>query len=281
MHITQLAIYPVKSLRGIVLDQAELTERGLAFDRRWMIVDSNGDFVTQREVSALATITVELGEQHLTLRHETLPAFSLALAEPKGGARTVRVFRSYCEALDEGDEVAAWLASVPGLEVVEGLRLMRFPESGRREVPADYLAEAEKGHVHVAFSDEYPLLIAHQASLDALNAQLEQKGESRVPMTRFRPNVVVEGSDEPFAERDWRTLQGPEYRLGLRKPCKRCKIVTQDQLTGIAPSVKEPLRTLVTMDTQPGWKGAYFGQNAVVEEGVGVVLRVGDVLSLA
>jgi uncharacterized protein YcbX len=185
--------------------------------------------------------------------------------------------------LDEGDGAANWLAealakSLPEPQREAGrLRLVRLPHEQRRWVETEFLPPAERGVVHTAFADGYPLLITSDASLAALNQRLEAKGEAPVPMERFRPNLVVSGGD-PFAERDWASLAGPGYRLGLRKPCKRCKIITLDQRSGEAPSAKEPLKTLVEMDTQPGWKGAFFGQNAVVEQGVGAILRVGDVL---
>lgn len=283
MKLSTLACYPVKSLRGIALSRAELTERGLAFDRRWMLVDDDGRFVTQREIPALATIGVELSSDTLRLVHERMAPLVLSLDELEAAVRRVRVWQSECQALDEGDGAANWLAealakSLPEPQREAGrLRLVRLPHEQRRWVETEFLPPAERGVVHTAFADGYPLLIASEASLAALNQRLEAKGEAPVPMERFRPNLVVSGGD-PFAERDWASLAGPGYRLGLRKPCKRCKIITLDQRSGEAPSAKEPLKTLVEMDTQPGWKGAFFGQNAVVEQGVGAILRVGDVL---
>ena len=294
MKLSTLACYPVKSLRGIALSRAELTERGLAFDRRWMLVDDDGRFVTQREIPALATIGVELSSDTLRLVHDRMAPLVLSLDEPQAAMRQVRVWQSECQALDEGDGAANWLAealakslpkplpkSLPAPRGEAGrfrrLRLVRLPHEQRRWVETEFLPPAERGVVHTAFADGYPLLIASEASLAALNQRLEAKGEAPVPMERFRPNLVVSGGD-PFAERDWASLAGPGYRLGLRKPCKRCKIITLDQRSGEAPSAKEPLKTLVEMDTQPGWKGAFFGQNAVVEQGVGAILRVGDVL---
>jgi len=283
MKLSTLACYPVKSLRGIALSRAELTERGLAFDRRWMLVDDDGRFVTQREIPALATIGVELSSDTLRLVHDRMAPLVLSLDEPQAAMRRVRVWQSECQALDEGDGAANWLAealakSLPEPQREAGrLRLVRLPHEQRRWVETEFLPPAERGVVHTAFADGYPLLIASEASLAALNERLEAKGEAPVPMERFRPNLVVSGGD-PFAERDWASLAGPGYRLGLRKPCKRCKIITLDQRSGAAPSAKEPLKTLVEMDTQPGWKGAFFGQNAVVEQGVGAILRVGDVL---
>ncbi|MGQ7247988.1 MOSC domain-containing protein [Halomonas sp. V046] len=279
MRITRLAIYPVKSLRGIELDSATLTERGLAFDRHWMLVDADGVFLTQRELPAMARIGVALDEGGLRLRRTAMTDLIIDLALPQGPTRGVRVWTSQCEALDEGDEAANWLNAALGnpREGSGGVRLVRFAPDHRRDVEADFLAVEEQGLTHTEFADGYPLLVASDASLGLLNERLTAKDEAPVPMSRFRPSLVVDGG-EAFVERDWRSLQGPGYRLGIRKPCKRCKIITLDQISGEAPSVKEPLKTLVQMDTQPGWKGAYFGQNAIVEAGVGRVVRVGDEL---
>ena len=274
MKLSSLACYPVKSLQGITLSHAELTERGLAHDRRWMLVNPTGTFVTQRELPALATIGVVLTETALQLRHADMPPLVVPLADSSGAMLDVRVWASDCQAEDEGPEASQWLAAALGAPQ-GSLRLVRLPDSARRLVETDYLSPQEQGVVHTGFADGYPLLIACVASLAALNERLLAKGEDPVPMERFRPNLVVSGADA-FAERDWSSLAGPGYRLGLRKPCKRCKIITLDQRSGAAPSPKEPLKTLVEMDTQPGWKGAYFGQNAIIEDGVGAVLRVGD-----
>ncbi|WP_173835004.1 MOSC domain-containing protein [Halomonas sp. HG01] len=282
MRITQLNIYPVKSLRGIALDQATLTERGLALDRHWMVVDARGRFVTQRECPAMAKVTVRLEPSRLVLEHPEAAPLAVPLARHGLERLEVSIWKDTCEALDEGAEAAQWLTAVLGDgrrrdgrqgDEEGGLRLVRFPEERRREVEADYLRGES---AHTAFPDGYPLLVAHQASLERLNERLAEKGLDPVPMSRFRPNVVVEG-EGAFAEIDWDELAlGSGVRLGLRKPCKRCKIITQDQRTGEAPVPKEPLKTLVEMDTQPGWKGAFFGQNAVPLDGIGLTLRVGD-----
>ncbi|WP_016856064.1 MOSC domain-containing protein [Halomonas smyrnensis] len=272
MRITQLNIYPVKSLRGIALDEATLTERGLAFDRHWMVVDARGRFVTQRECPAMAMVTVRLEPNRLVLEHPAAAPLAVPLARHGLERLEVSLWKDSGEALDEGAEAAEWLTAVLG-DRDGGLRLVRFPEERRREVEADYLRGES---AHTAFADGYPLLVAHRASLERLNERLAEKGLDAVPMSRFRPNVVVEG-EGPFAEVDWDELTlGSGIRLGLRKPCKRCKIITQDQRTGEAPEPKEPLKTLVEMDAQPGWKGAYFGQNAVPLDGIGRTLRVGD-----
>ncbi|MDR5867521.1 MOSC domain-containing protein [Halomonas koreensis] len=276
MRITQLTIYPVKSLRGIALDSARLTERGLAFDRHWMIVDAEGRFVTQREIPAMARVTVRLTEDALVLEHPEAAPLTVALAGPARPRCEVSIWKDRCEALDEGAPAAGWLTEVLGRHRDGALRLVRFPEDRRRAVEADYLGDEA---AHTAFPDGYPLLVTHRASLDRLNQRLLAKGLDAVPMSRFRPNLVVEGG-APFAEVDWEALTTESgVRLGLRKPCKRCKIITQDQHTGEAPAPKEPLRTLVEMDTQPGWRGAFFGQNAIPLEGIGRSLRVGERLT--
>ncbi|MBB3141275.1 MOSC domain-containing protein [Halomonas organivorans] len=276
MRITQLNIYPVKSLRGITLEQSTLTERGLAFDRHWMVVDARGRFVTQRERPAMARVTVRLEANRLVLEHSEAAPLAVPLERHGLERLEVSIWKDTCEALDEGVEAAEWLTAVLGGADDGGLRLVRFPEERRREVEADYLRGES---AHTAFPDGYPLLVTHQASLERLNERLVAKGCDAVPMSRFRPNIVVEG-DAPFAEVDWDEVAVESgVRLGLRKPCKRCKIITQDPLTGEAPMPKEPLKTLVEMDTQPGWKGAFFGQNAIPLEGVGQMLYVGQALT--
>lgn len=281
MRITQLNIYPVKSLRGIALEEAKLVETGLAHDREWMLVDSVGRFVTQRELPAMATISVFLDAETLRLEHPSREPLCVPLGTPETLderlRHTVYVWKDRCEALDEGDEASRWLTDVLGELKGSQLRLVRFAPEHRREVEGDFLKPNEQSHTR--FADGYPLLVVNTASLNALNKQLAEQGVEAVPMNRFRPNIVVEG-EPAFAEVSWAELMtAGKGRLGLRKPCQRCKIITQDQHSGVAPAPKEPLRSLVLMGTQPGWRGAFFGQNAIVLEGVGTTLRVGECLA--
>lgn len=277
MRITQLTIYPVKSLRGIPLESATLTRRGLALDRHWMVVDGQGRFVTQRELPAMAGVSVRLTGAALLLEHPRAAPLAVPLESRSQPRCTVHIWKDTCEGLDEGDAAADWLAEVLG----RGLRLVRFPDDYRREVETDYLRAEHGERADTAFPDGYPFLVASEASLAALNERLVARSLEPVPMSRFRPNVVVDGT-APFAEGQWDELEAADggYRLGLRKPCKRCRIITQDQHTGEAPVPREPLRTLVAMDTQPGWQGAYFGQNAILLAGEGRTIGVGDRLML-
>jgi len=275
VQITQLNIYPVKSLKGISVNQSMLQEHGLAWDRRWMLVDAQQRFVTQRQLPALASIDVKLTDEHLVLLHPDVEPLRVALAEPKGNLRLVRVWNDHCKALPEGEDVTRWLEAALG-EPAQGLSLVRFATEFTRAVEEDFL---DGGAAHTYFSDGYPFLITTTGSLAALNDALIAGGESPVPMNRFRPNIVVE-SDEAWAEDRWTTLSEPTgvFQLALRKPCMRCKMITIDQHTAMVPAPAEPLKTLLALNTQPTLKGAHFGQNATLLVGDGGIIRVGDTL---
>ncbi|MFB9867148.1 MOSC domain-containing protein [Vreelandella sulfidaeris] len=275
MQITQLTIYPVKSLKGINVDQSIVHEHGLAWDRRWMLVDAQQRFVTQRQLPALATVEVALTDKYLVLSHPSVESLHIPLAEPAGNLRIVRVWNDDCKALPESGEVTQWLENALG-EQAQGLSLVRFATDFPRAVEQDFL---DGGAAHTYFSDAYPFLITTTASLDALNQALVAAGNTPVPMNRFRPNMVVESS-EAWAEDRWATLseQQGAFQLALRKPCQRCKITTIDQLSATMPAPAEPLKTLLALNTQPTLKGAHFGQNATLLAGAGGVIRVGDTL---
>lgn len=273
MKITQLNIYPVKSLKGISVQQSVLQQHGLAWDRRWMLVDAHQRFVTQRQLPALATVEVTLTDQYLVLSHPNVEPFSVPLAAPEGNLRLVSVWNDHCKALPESNDVSRWLEAALG-EQAQGLSLVRFATEFPRAVEEDFL---DGGAAHTYFSDGYPFLMTTTGSLDALNQALVAGGQAPVPMNRFRPNIVVE-SDEAWAEDRWATLsnQGGAFQLALRKPCQRCKITTIDQQTASVPEPAEPLKTLLALNTQPTLKGAHFGQNATLLTGDGSVIRVGD-----
>lgn len=277
MKITQLNIYPVKSLGGIALETAELTAEGLALDRRWMVVDDVGRFVTQRQLPAMARIRVCLEADALVLSHPEVAPLRVPLAAGELARLAVYVWEDRCEALDEGAEAREWLGEVLGDWRGSGLRLVRFAPEYRRAVETHYLAAGEVAHI--GFADGYPLLVVSEGSLAEVNRRLAAKGLDPVPMSRFRPSLVVD-DDTPFGEDGWDTLAAADgaWRLGLRKPCQRCKITTVDQHRGEIAVPGEPLRTLVEMNTRLA-PGGYFGQNAIVLEGEGASLTVGDELT--
>ena len=272
--ISSLHIYPVKSLQGIALSDAVLTTQGLAFDRQWMLVDTAGKFVTQRQMPALARISTRLTAECLVLEHAGLPPLSIPLAPVPDNRCAVTVWRDTCMGCDEGAAASHWLTQAVGQWQGGDLRLVRFAPEGVRPVDPAYM---DGDSADTAFSDGYPFLIVSEASLAAVNVQLLANGAEAVPMARFRPNIVLSGMSA-FGENDCKTLTATDasYRFTLRKPCQRCKTTTVDQHTGVIANPKEPLRTLTAMNPYPHLSGAYFGQNATLTLGHGTVIKVGD-----
>lgn len=278
IKVMALNIYPVKSLQGISVQQAELGERGLAYDRHWMIVDQAGQCVTQRNLPLMAQIEIELTSSELVLKHPSKASISVDLNVGHQKVYPVQVWDDQCLGLDEGDDVSAWLTSVIGQWEDSELRLVRFSDDDIRPVEPDFLQGED---AHTAFSDAYPFLITNEASLILLNNHLTKKGSQTIGMDRFRPNIVIAGI-EAFEEDQVDTLSAPNdgYQLALRKPCERCKVTTIDQRSGFIAEAKEPLATLVKMKTQPDLKGAFFGQNALLIKGQKQLIKVGDELAL-
>lgn len=276
MKIAALYCYPVKSLGGIAVERTKLGVRGLPYDRQWMVVDQVGRFVSQRQLPAMAQISVRLEEEWLVLEHPEAEPLSIALAPHAQPRLTAYVWDDACQAFDEGEEAMAWLTRVLGDLRGSALRLVRFDDERQRPVESRYL-QGEKAHT--AFADGYPFLMVSTASLQALNRLLEQKGLAPLPMNRFRPNIVVEGGPA-FAEDGWREVlaEAGQYHFGLRKPCQRCKITSVNQSSGVIEVPGEPLKTLIEMKTQPLRPGAYFGQYATLLTGEEQCIAVGDEL---
>lgn len=275
--ISSLHIYPVKSLQGISLPHATLTTHGLAFDRQWMLVDAAGQFVTQRQLPALARIRTRLTSDSLILEHAGLPPLLIPLEIIPDKRCEVVVWRDTCVACEEDATVSQWLTQAVGHWQGNDLRLVRFAPGFIRPVDPNYL---DGDSADTAFSDGYPFLIVSEASLAALNTQLLANGADPVPMERFRPNIVLNGMDA-FGENACKALTAADagYSFTIRKPCQRCKVTTVDQHTGLIANPKEPLRTLTAMNPYSHLQGAYFGQNATLTTGTGSTIRTGDTLS--
>jgi uncharacterized protein len=256
VHIRELHVYPVKGARGLAPESAVLDAFGLALDRRWMVVDGRGEFVTPREHASLALVDTALEKDTLVLSTAAGSA-AVPLSQEDGDAVTVRVWLDTVEAIDTGAEAAALLTNLLGFPA----RLVRMPARTVRQVSLDY---GERGD-RVSFADAFPLLIIAQASLDELNRRLPRP----VPMLRFRPNVVVAGT-QPHEEDTWRTVRLGAVECDVVKPCGRCVVTTLDLAT--ARPGKEPLRTLASY--RKFESHVWFGQNAI-HRGTGV-LRVGD-----
>lgn len=252
MRIASLTCYPVKSLGGHALDAGRAEARGLAGDRRWMVVDARHRFVTRREVPAMARLTAEPTPAGLLIRG---PAGSVEAAVPDPYAPLVRatVWRDTVAVRLSNDAADAFLSSALGRPV----RLAYQPDDSHRPVDP---AHARPGE-HVSLADGYPLLVTTTASLAALNARLAVP----VPMARFRSNLVIDGAEglvEAWAEDRWASLRVGEVELRLARPCTRCVVVTQQPDTGERLEGNEPLSTLRAMGRlMPG--GVTFGWNAV------------------
>lgn len=265
MELSQIWLYPIKSCAGVALEQAELEPMGLRGDRRWMLVDEEGTFLSQRALPAMATIRPELRDGGLVVRHGSS---SLELRTPgaDAGELEVRVWRDTVRARAAGDEADRWLRAILGREV----RLVHLPDESVREVDQDYGRPGDR----VSFADGFPLLLISEASLEALNARLEVA----LPMQRFRPNLVVRGC-EPFAEDDWSTFEIGGLRLEGVKPCSRCSITTIDQERGVLAG-PQPLRELSAFRRDATGSGkVYFGQNVIPRQAQGR-LRLGMSVSV-
>ena len=253
-RIASLHVYPVKGARGLDLEAATAATTGLAVagvaDREWMVVDAQGRFVSQRECPALALVVPGVDDDVLTL----------------SDARDVTVWRSEVRGFDEGDHVAYWLSQRLSMPV----RLVRFDRSKPRPSNPDYVGDSG---AHTFFADGYPVLVIGASSLADLNARLGEKGETALPMNRFRPNVVVEGLDA-YEEDHLDTLTIGEVVLRMVKPCVRCQVTTTDQETGVVG--REPLPTLATYRHAERFGGVKFGMNAIVAAGAGGTIAVDD-----
>ncbi|MDN6180066.1 MAG: MOSC N-terminal beta barrel domain-containing protein [Halomonas subglaciescola] len=273
MRIDQLYCYPVKSLQGIALSKARVESRGLVMDRQWMLVNAQQRFVTQRQRPLLATVGVALTAEALVLSHAGVAALHVPLLPPAGKLRMVCVWQDHCKAYPESVDASRWFEAALG-EQGRGLTLVRFAREFSRAVEPDFLAGEP---AYTQFADGYPFLLTTTGSLDRLNAALAASGQAPVPMSRFRPNIVVQTASA-WAEDGWHRLTTENDALAwtLRKPSQRCKITTIDQRTAAIPAPGEPLRTLLALNSQPHLKGAHFGQNATLARGEGEWLHIGD-----
>lgn len=257
--VRALTIYPIKGCRGIALESAEIQDIGLKDDRRFMVIDADQRFVSQREIPRMALITVAAHRDGWTL---TAPGMEAVTFTPTatGQAQPATIWRDTALVVSQGTHVAEWLSSFLGAP----LQLVAMHPSYRRPVSSTYAKSPEDA---VSFADGYASLICNQASLDELNQRLD----TPIGMERFRPNIVVSGA-EAWAEDDWQEIYIGETLSYAVKPCARCVVTTTDQDT--ATRGQEPLRTLARYRTRE--LGVIFGQN-LIHAHTGTI-RVGDVV---
>lgn len=255
MRIASLHIHPLKSCRGVRVDEAEVGARGLEGDRRWMVVDPEGRFLSQRKVPRMSLVSTRLEGERIVVTAPGVGSHRLPLRLEEGPSLSVEVWGDRVEAIED-EEAGAFFSRALG----RPCRAVYMPDGSRR--PAGSRAPDS---TLVSFADAYPLLVISEASLVDLNGRLE----TPVVMERFRPNIVVEGA-LPFAEDEWREVRMGELRLRGVKRCDRCVVTTIDPETGVGG--KEPLKTLAGYRLEEG--KVWFGMNLVaLDRGK---LNVGD-----
>jgi len=263
LSISALYIYPIKSLGGIPLDTATLTDRGFQHDRRWMLVDEDNCFLTQRELPTMSLLQVQLREDGLLIKHKHTGESIIVPFTPLGAPCTVTVWDDTCEAQYVDKYADEWFSRMLSLPC----RLVYMPESSLRKVDPDYA----HGEEITSFSDGYPLLLIGQASLDDLNNRLSQK----ITMERFRPNIVFTGG-APYQEDEMVAFNIAGITFYGVKPCARCVIPTIDLGTG--EKGKEPLKTLSGYRQRNN--KIYFGQNLLFRNAGPAHISVGDAITL-
>jgi uncharacterized protein YcbX len=258
--LTSLHFYPVKGCKGLAPASFSVGQKGPNFDRRWMIIDENGRFLSQRQIPKMALIETAIDKEFLRINIPNEQEICLPVTE-EGQSTMVTVWKDTCPALDQGDKAAEALSRY--LEIK--CRLVFMPESTIRQVNLKYASVGET----VGFADAYPFLLISEASLEDLNSRLEKP----ILMNRFRPNLVVSGC-KPHEEDTWKWIRIGEIRFKVAKPCSRCTVTTIDQLT--LEQGREPLQTLAEYRKMEG--GIMFGANLIhTTKGS---LQVGDVLEV-
>lgn len=273
MKVTEINIYPVKSLGGISLKDCLIEKRGFQNDRRWMLTDKNGEFFTQREFPKMATLSISVNGESLTVSGSDNETLEIPFEFERNQTQNVTVWNSICDALILPSNINEWFSEV--LET--DCQLVYMPDESEREISKFF----NRDHEIVSFADGYPFLLIGENSLTDLNEKLETK----LPMNRFRPNIVIDGA-AAFAEDRWKKIRIGETVFRSTKPCARCVMTTIEQNSGEFDG-KEPLKTLakyrMAKDLFPNElesldlnaTAVLFGQNFVAEN-FGGKIKLGD-----
>lgn len=261
LKISEIYIYPIKSLGGISVNQAEVTDRGFKYDRRWMLIDDNNRFLSQREVAKMALLKVSLSDNGVTAINSIDDSSLLIPFVPqKNDFIKVTIWDDTCTGQLVSDEADKWFTKALGLDC----RLVYMPDDSHRPTDPRYT-----DNNITSLSDGYPFMIIGQASLDELNSHLDEA----LPINRFRPNLVFKGG-APYQEDTMNEFIINDIHFNGVKLCARCNITTINQ--DDASKGKEPLKTLSGYRSKN--KKIYFGQN-VVHKGTGII-AIGDELSV-
>jgi uncharacterized protein YcbX len=250
--VSEITIYPIKSLGGISLQEATVEERGLQYDRRWVLADENNVFITQRQNERMALIDVAIEADGLRVNHrlKRIASLQIPFVPQTNTNEQITIWDDVVRGIRVSDEADAWFSAVLGMKC----SLFYQPDDSIRLTDPKYSITKEE---HTSFADGYPILVIGQESLDKLNDKLEEP----VSMKRFRPNLVFTGGDA-HVEDSWEYFKVGEAKLVGVKPCARCVLTTINPET--AEKGKEPLRTLTQYRNVNN--KILFGQNLLVVE---------------
>jgi hypothetical protein len=259
LSLSAIYIYPIKSLGGIAVDSALIEEKGLQYDRRWMVVDAQNQFMTQRKFAKMALLKVLIEENKLRVTAPDMPSLTIPVIPQTSEILPVTVWDDTSQSIVVSKEANEWFSTA----LKQKCKLVYMPDTTLRKVDEQYAKNEEI----VSFADGYPFLLIGEASLADLNSHLAQP----IPMNRFRPNLVV-NTTEPFVEDTWKSILIGESVFHVVKPCARCILTTIDQQTGKAG--KEPLKTLSSYRAFNN--KVLFGQNLLGEKSAGKHIHVGS-----
>jgi uncharacterized protein len=262
--ISELYIYPVKSLGGITVNEVQITDRGFEYDRRWMLVDANNRFLTQREHASMALLQTALVSKGIEVHQKNNPNEKIVIPFlfKQQEKIAVTIFDDICEAVTISNEIDRWFSSY--LQIA--CKLVYMPDDSLRKVDSRYAREEKN---ITAFSDGYPILMLSKASLADLNGRLPEA----LSINRFRPNLVIDGVSA-FEEDSMEHFTINDISFYGVKPCARCVVTTINQQT--IEKGKEPLKTLATYRMKNN--KIYFGQN-IIPATVGKV-KIGDNITI-
>ena len=261
MFLSGLYIYPIKSVKGIALTEGKIQTRGLEYDRRWMLIDDDNRFLTQREFPKLATISLSIEQRGLQASLNGEAPLLIPFVPEAVSSVPVQIWNSNCPAALVSAEADRWFSEA----LDSSVRLVYMPDDTKR------LINPVKSDAIVSFADAYPFLLVTEASLEDLNSRLQQ----RVGMERFRPNFVISGASA-FAEDGWQEVSIGGTDFSVAKACSRCVMTTVDQERGVR-SGEEPLRTLSSF--RRFGNEVRFGQNLIAAD-EGTTVRVGDQVTI-
>jgi uncharacterized protein len=240
--VSELWIYPIKSLGGIRVKTCLVKEKGFELDRRWMLIDNQHSFLTQRKLHCLAEFKIELSSDELIVKFREF-SFRFTIHQPGSDSIRATVWNSEVDVIEVSKDASFWFSEMIKMDV----RLIFFPEGNLRKIEEPYQQQ-------ISLADAYPILTIGQGSLDDLNSRMEEP----LPMNRFRPNLVFTGG-EPYEEDDWKSFRIGTGKLWGARKSYRCIVTTIDQVTGIKG--REPLLTLSKYRREANQ--IYFGLNTL------------------